>query len=138
MSRENIILSRLDFQRIKKCIGEAKAHRSINEFEIQRLVYELSRAKVVDPREIPDNLITMNSEVEISFLGNEHSITLKIVYPEEADFKKGKISIFSPIANALLGHKLGDIIEWIVPAGGTTFKVDKIIYQPEASGHYNL
>lgn len=138
MNRDNIIISRLDFQRINRCIVEAKDQRSINEFEIQRLIYELSRAKIVDPREIPDNLITMNSEVEISFSGNNQTLKLKIVYPEEADFKNGKISIFSPIANALLGHKLGDSIEWIVPAGGTSFTVDKILYQPEASGHYNI
>ncbi len=138
MDRSNIILSSLDFQRINRCINQAKGERTINDFEIQRLLYELSRADIIEPRKIPDNLVTMNSEVEIVFMENKQTVRLKIVYPEEADIKKGRISIFSPIANALLGHKLGDVIEWVVPAGGTSFRVEKILYQPEASGQYNV
>ncbi|MEZ5149114.1 MAG: nucleoside diphosphate kinase regulator [Bacteroidales bacterium] len=138
MERSNITLSRLDFQRITRCIEEEKKLRTINDFEIQRLLYELTRAEITEPRKIPNNIITMNSEVEISFLENQQTIRLKIVYPNEADIKDGKISIFSPIANALLGHKIGDIIEWVVPAGGTKFKIEKILYQPEASGHFNV
>ena len=138
MERSNITLSRLDFQRIPRCIEEEKKLRTINDFEIQRLLYELTRAEITEPRKIPNNIITMNSEVEISFLENQQTIRLKIVYPNEADIKDGKISIFSPIANALLGHKIGDIIEWVVPAGGTKFKIEKILYQPEASGHFNV
>lgn len=138
MERSNIILSRLDFQRINRCINEEKQLRTINDFEIQRLLYELTRAEIMEPRTIPNNIITMNSEVEISFLENRHIVKLKIVYPNKANIKEGKISIFSPIANALLGHKVGDVIEWVVPAGGTKFRIDKILYQPEASGHYNI
>ena len=48
------------------------------------------------------------------------------------------ISIFSPIATALIGYKVGDEIEWIVPAGLTKMKIEEIIYQPEAAGDYNL
>jgi len=138
MERSNITLSRLDFQRITRCIEEEKKLRTINDFEIQRLLYELTRAEITEPRKIPNNIITMNSEVEISFLDSQKTVRLKIVYPDEANIKEGKISIFSPIANALLGHKEGDVIEWVVPAGGTKFKIEKIIYQPEAEGHYNL
>jgi regulator of nucleoside diphosphate kinase len=45
---------------------------------------------------------------------------------------------FSPIATALIGYKVGDEIEWIIPAGLTKIRIDEIIYQPEAAGHYNL
>ena len=138
MERSNIILSQLDFQRINRWINEEKTQKTINDFEIQRLLYELSQAEIKEPRKIPNNIVTMNSEVEISFLDSQKTVRLKIVYPDEANIKEGKISIFSPIANALLGHKEGDVIEWVVPAGGTKFKIEKIIYQPEAEGHYNL
>ena len=55
-----------------------------------------------------------------------------------ADVNKGKISIFSPIANALLGHKEGDIIDWIGPMGEMNILIEKIVYQPEAAGHFEL
>lgn len=138
MERSSIVLSRLDFHRINRCINEEQQSRTINGFEIQRLIYELSQAEIREPTAIPNDIVTMNSEVAITFLENKQAVRLKIVYPSEADIKKGMISIFSPIANALLGHKVGDIIEWVVPAGGTKFRIEKILYQPEAEGHFDL
>ncbi|WP_018341724.1 GreA/GreB family elongation factor [Cytophaga aurantiaca] len=49
-----------------------------------------------------------------------------------------KISIFSAIATALIGYKIGDEIEWCAPAGMTKIKIEEILYQPEAAGDYNL
>lgn len=138
MDRSNIVLSNLDFQRINRCINEGKQNGKIDEYEIQRLLYELSRAEIMEPRKIPHDVITMNSKVEISFLNSERILVLKVVYPHEANIKEGRISILSPIANALLGHRVGDIIEWAVPAGLTKFKIEKILYQPEASGEYTV
>ena len=74
----------------------------------------------------------------MSFLNNNKQIQFQIVYPENANFKENKISIFSPIATALIGYKVQDEIEWIVPAGLTKIRIDEIIYQPEAAGDYNL
>ena len=64
-------------------------------------------------------------------------VQFQIVYPEHADLKDHKISIFSPIATALIGYKVGDEVEWIVPSGLTQLRIDEIIYQPEAAGDYN-
>ena len=80
----------------------------------------------------------MNSKVIISFVETEKKIELQIIYPHDANVKENLISIFSPIAADLIGYKEGDIIDWIVPSGPTSIKVDKIIYQPEAAGKYNI
>lgn len=138
MNRGNIVLSRLDAQRIRKCIEIAKQQSTINDFEIQRLTFELNMAEIKDPRKIPNNIVTMNSEINFSFVNLEKSGKIKIVYPNDANMKEGRISIFSPIANALLGHKEGDIIEWIGPMGTMHMHIEKIVYQPEAAGHYNV
>jgi len=52
--------------------------------------------------------------------------------------KENKISIFSPVATALIGYKISDEIEWIVPSGLTKLRIDEIIYQPEAAGDFDL
>ena len=62
----------------------------------------------------------------------------QIVYPDQANIKENKISIFSPVATALIGYKVSDEIEWIVPSGMTKIRIDEIIYQSEASGDYTL
>ena len=50
----------------------------------------------------------------------------------------GIFTFFSPIATALIGYKINDEIEWIVPAGLTKLRIDEIIYQPEAAGDFDL
>ncbi len=55
-----------------------------------------------------------------------------------SNLKENKISIFSPIATALIGYKIGDEIEWIVPGGMTKIKIVELIYQPEAAGDFDL
>jgi len=133
-----IILNRLDFTRIKRCITEAQEAKSIGNSEAEKLLTELESARIVRPEEIPSDVVSMNSIVKISFKNNSRQVQFQIVYPDQANLKENKISIFSPIATALIGYKVGDEIEWVVPAGLTKIKIDEIIYQPEAAGDYHL
>ena len=135
---EKNIINRLDYARIKKCINDARQFKSITESELQKLVNELESAVIMEPEAIPANVVTMNSIVKLSFSNNSKQVQFQIVYPDQANFRENKISIFSPIATALIGYKIGDEIEWIVPAGLTKMKIEEIIYQPEAAGDYNL
>jgi regulator of nucleoside diphosphate kinase len=133
-----LILNRLDFLRIQKSIDNAKLVKSINADEAESLLHELNSATIVEPEEIPSNVVTMNSIVKISFLNSNQQTQFQIVYPQQANLKEKKISIFSPIATALIGYQVGDEVEWIVPAGPTKIRIDEIIYQPEAAGDYTL
>lgn len=133
-----IIINRLDYARIKKCINDAKQFKSISNTEAEKLMKELDSAKIVEPTAIPSNVVTMNSIVRLSFVNNNKHVQFQIVYPDQANVKENKISIFSPIATALIGYKVADEIEWIVPAGLTKLRIDEIIYQPEAAGDYTL
>lgn len=133
-----LIMSRLDYARIKKCIDDAKQNNSITNAEAENLINELNSAKIVEPKAIPSDVVTMNSVVRMSFLNNDKQIQIQIVYPDQANFRENKISIFSPVATALIGYKVKDEIEWIVPAGLTRIRIDEIIYQPEAAGDYHL
>ncbi|MBS1759999.1 MAG: nucleoside diphosphate kinase regulator [Bacteroidetes bacterium] len=133
-----LIINSLDYSRIKKCISDAKLFKSINSNEAEKLLKELNTAEIVEPEAIPSNVVTMNSIVKLSFLNNNKQIQFQIVYPTHANIKENKISIFSPIATALIGYQVNDEIEWIVPAGLTKIRIDEIIYQPEAAGDYDL
>ncbi len=133
----NIIINRLDYARIKKSISDAKQFNSISNDESEKLMAELNSARIVEPEAIPSNVVTMNSIVRLSFLSNNKQVQFQIVYPDLANIKENKISIFSPIATALIGYKVADEIEWIVPAGLTKIRIDEIIYQPEAAGDYS-
>ena len=133
-----IIVNRLDYTRIKKCINDAKQFKSITSIEADNLLKELDSAKIMEPESIPSNVVTMNSIAKITFLSNDKQVQFQIVYPDKANLKENKISIFSPIATSLIGYKVNDEIEWIVPGGLTKIRIDEIIYQPEATGDYEL
>ncbi|MBX7202432.1 MAG: nucleoside diphosphate kinase regulator [Bacteroidia bacterium] len=133
-----LIISRLDSARIKKCINDAKSNKTISLAEAEKLMVELNNAKIVEPKDVPSDVVTMNSIVKLSFANNNKQIQFQIVYPDQAQLKENKISIFSPIATALIGYKKNDEVEWIVPGGLTKIKIEEIIYQPEAAGDFNL
>jgi len=136
MSR--IIMNSLDYTRIMKSIDDAKSQKTIKADEAEKLISELNAAKIVDPQDVPVDIVTMNSIVQVSFLNTKKQMQFQIVYPDQANFKENKISIFSPVATALIGYKESDEIEWMVPSGMTKIRIDKIIYQPEAAGDYTL
>ncbi len=138
IAMNKIIVNRLDYSRIKRSIDDAKQLKSISNEEAEKLMKELDSAQIVPPEKIPSNVVTMNSIVKLSFLNNNKQVQFQIVYPDQANLKEHKISIFSPIATALIGYKVADEIEWIVPAGLTKIRIDEIIYQPEAAGDYAL
>lgn len=135
---KRIIITSSDYSRIHKSIDIAKRQKSISINEAENLRNELQSALVVDPQEVPGDVVTMNSIVKISFPDTNKSTQLRIVYPGSANIKESRLSIFSPVATALIGCKAGDEIEWIVPSGLTRIRIDEILYQPEAAGDFDL
>lgn len=131
-------MNSLDIERIQTSLREAMAKNKINVNEANALIQELRKAKAVEPRKVPANVVTMNSIVEIGIVSTGKTMKVQIVYPENADLKQNKISILSPIAAAIIGYKEGEVVRWTVPAGETKIRIEKIIYQPEAAGDYSL
>ena len=58
--------------------------------------------------------------------------------PPGAKVDQNKISILAPIGTALIGGRVGDVVEWQVPVGIIRFKIEEVLYQPEAAGDYQL
>jgi regulator of nucleoside diphosphate kinase len=133
-----IILNRKDFSRIHKCISEARKSNAIGVNEAENLLNELHSGEIVEPEKVPGDVVTMNSIVKVRFVNSNKALQIQIVYPDEANFRENKISIFSPVATALIGYRVKDEIDWIVPLGLTKLQIEEIIYQPEAAGNYSL
>ena len=135
---KKVTLTKNDYTRIYKAITDAKNSKTINSNEAEKLLSELSKAEIVSSEKIDKDVVTMNSEVKLFFENTQKEQSFKIVYPQDANLKENKISIFSPIATALIGYKIGGEIEWIVPGGMTKIKIVDLIYQPEAAGDFDL
>ena len=138
MTDNSIYITENDLNKLRALVKSSRKSLKQNEQHLQLLEGELNRAKVVKSQDIPSDVITMNSEVHLKDLNTQEETIYRLVFPHQADADKGYVSIFAPIGTALLGYRVGDIIEWSVPAGIAKWEVVKIIYQPEAEGDYHL
>jgi regulator of nucleoside diphosphate kinase len=140
MTKESTIyITEVDLARLRKLIEVAR-DRGIdsNMPYMNKLESELDRADVVDPKDIPTDAVTMRSKVRLKDLGSGKEMTYSLVFPHEADVDEGRISVLAPVGTAMIGYRVGDIIEWEVPSGVRRLKVEEVLYQPEASGDYRL
>ena len=138
MEGKKIFITIKDAQRLGSLIrGETDSGENGRPY-LKHLAEELLRAEIVDPFKIPKDVVTMNSLVQFRDLDTREIYAYSIVYPAFANFEKGRISVLAPIGMALLGYRVGDIVEWSVPAGKRRLEIEEVLYQPEASGQFDL
>ena len=136
MNKNTIYLTDKDYNRLLQMVQSQRQKNGL--FVVAALSQELKRAKVVSPTEIPADVITMNSRVRLKEMKSAAELDIDIVYPKDADVGKRKVSVLAPVGTAVLGCKVGDEVKWPVAQGMVTYKVEELIYQPEAAGDFNL
>ena len=129
-----IKITKLDFTRLNNLINNLKQSSRTTMTDLGFLKSELGRAEKIDSEKIAPDFVTMNSKIEVTDPDTDKIMTVQLVYPNEADFKQGKVSVLSPLGAALIGYKVGSEISFPVPKGTKMMKITKIIYQPEANG----
>ena len=129
-----IYITQHDMSRLRSLIESMKSSRE----DLQSLGRELEQARVVPSAEIPADVITMNSKAELRDLDDGERMTYTLVFPGDANVDEGLISVLAPIGTAMLGQRVGDEFKWRVPAGFVRLRVEKVLYQPEAAGQYDL
>ena len=102
------------------------------------LMDELNRAEILPPEQIPADVVTMHSRVECEDVASGEDHVLTLVYPNEADFERGRVSVLAPVGSALLGLSVGQTIDWQAPGGRSLkLRVKSVRYQPEAAGDFH-
>jgi len=93
----------------------------------------LESADVVSAENVPPDVVTMSSEVQVWNEDTARQMNVALVFPVDADGSNAnrvKLSILSQMGMSMLGRKVGDVV-----ADGT--RIDKLLYQPEAAGDFN-
>ena len=134
-------LENVELPRVKEALVEAREKGDLSEnFEYHAARREQSRllgkirfkqkvlefARVIDTSRLSSDHVGLLSKVTLNNLNNQTKTTYTIVSPHEANMSEGKISIKSPIAQALLNHQTGDTVQVQVPAGLLRLRVDDI------------
>lgn len=104
----------------------AKNAQAFNEARIAELSDRLSRAEMIDESQMDKTKALIGATVTLQDLDNEEELRYSLVSSEEADFKRNRISVDSPIGKGLLGHQVGEEVAIKVPAGTLRYKVLKI------------
>lgn len=130
-SKPPIVISSLDMERIEALLERMPP---VQAAQYEALRGELDRADVVQPSDMPADIVTMNSVVTFKDDDSSDELTISLVYPSGAGVP-GTVSVLAPVGSALLGLRVGQHIEWPTPDGRRRhLRVLEIEYQPEASG----
>jgi transcription elongation factor GreA len=104
----------------------AKEAQGMLEMKISKLEAILSNARLIDESLLDLSKVLVLSKVTIKNLSNQMQLKYTLVAESEADLKSGKISVNSPIGKGLLGKKVGEIAEVVVPNGTIKFEIISI------------
>jgi len=127
-----IILTSRDFDRLEVLLASLPANAFPGKAALEA---ELDRAEIVEPQDVPPDVVTMNSTVRFSIGASGEEFCLTLAYPKDVQGKVDRISVLAPVGSALLGLSVGDQLEWPRPGGGSSVvKVVEVVYQPERSG----
>ena len=127
--------------KVIKAIAEARAHGDLKEnaeyhaakekqglceARIAEIEDKLSRAEVIDPSTLSGEKVKFGAIVELEDMDNGTVVTYRLVGPDESDIKKGKLSITSPVARALVGREVGDEVRVEAPGGVRHYEVSDV------------
>ncbi len=133
MKKRPIIMTAADHAELSFAIAAIDKLTERGRGEMRALQNELARANIVTPENLPPDVITMNSSAELLDLDTKERMEFTLVFPRHANVEGGKISVLAPLGTAMLGYRVGDEFEWIVPYGLRRLKVTAVRFQPEAA-----
>jgi regulator of nucleoside diphosphate kinase len=138
MKTRKIYITEFDKMRLEELMEVAAEFGVHIRKDLESLAGELDSAEIVSSKDIPADVVTMNSKVVLRDLDTSETMTYVLVFPRDANIDEGAISVLAPVGTAILGYAKGDIIEWPVPSGSRRLRIEEIVYQPEAAGDYHL
>lgn len=125
MRNRPIVITRTDAARLRELLAtRARAER--DQAHLQELAEELERARIAEPGEVPADVITMHTRIQVLDLVSGERRDLTLVLPRESDARAGFISVLAPLGTALLGYRAGDEVEWQMPGGLRRLRVESV------------
>jgi regulator of nucleoside diphosphate kinase len=133
-----VYITKYDLARLQELLKVAHTFGARDTEYLDRLEEELERGHVVGAKEVPADVITMNSRVLLQDAKTGEQFTYTLVFPTDANPSEGKLSVLAPLGTAMLGYSVGQTVEWPTPSGVRRLQVVSLLYQPEAAGDYHL
>jgi regulator of nucleoside diphosphate kinase len=124
------IISTLDYERLELMLQRLPEQQS----QSQALNAELEKATLVEPAEMPPDVVTMNSSIRFRLNANDQVRKLQLVYPKDLQNNSEQLSVLAPVGMALLGRRQGDFVHWTHTGVSGEIEVVELVSQPEREG----
>lgn len=138
MKKKAIYVTDYDMKRLRSLLSYSHNWSPEEKKLAEKLKSKLSTAVVTPQKEAPPYLVTMNCHVRVTDMGSKKEMDFWLAYPEEAELGDNKISVISETGVAILGYKVGDVVNTDSDGGGKQLRIARIHYQPESYQHYRL
>ena len=139
MTTRQIYITRNDLARLEELLRTARTFSEERDSDyLGQLEALLEGSYTVSAREVPADVVTMNSRVRLTSADGGSSTVYTVVFPADADAARQRVSVLAPLGAALLGCRVGQDAVWETPEGTRRLRVAEMLYQPEAAGDYHL
>jgi regulator of nucleoside diphosphate kinase len=120
-----IVITQTDAARLRNLLA-ARAWGERDHDHLHELESELERARIADADDVPADVISIYTRVQVLDLESGDRSELTLVLPRESDARAGRISVLAPLGTALLGYRAGDEVEWRMPGGLRRMRVESV------------
>lgn len=133
------VLSTYDFRRLSLLVEKHTGSPSMEKTVLRRLQQKLESALVLPPERMPSDIVTLYTQVRVVDPGSGKRTVFTLVFPgetvrgEESEGRR-RVSMLAPVGVALIGERVGARVEYRDPQRTLRFKVEALLYQPEAAG----
>ena len=138
MLHKDTFITDIDHRRLRSYLYEAASTHTLDIRQFASLRDRLHRARIVEPKAVPANVVTMNSLVVLRNLDSGDRLTCRLAYPDEPRRSPRNVSVSRPLGTAMLGTRVGQVIRWPAGTRDRRMRIQQVLYQPEAAGDFHL
>ena len=121
-----ITLSKPDYLRLRSLLSIQGRMANTDREHFLDLEDEMERAAIVDADALPADVVAVESTVTLLDLESHSHQQYTLVLPRKADASRGLISVIAPLGTALLGSRVGDVVEWRMPGGLRRMRIEAV------------
>ena len=127
MGHRTMLITHSDMSRLRRLLASALLNflRRDRPY-LETLERELNNARVVPTEKIPQDVVVLNSRVRIRDLNTGKQMVYTLVFPKDSHAGQDRLSVLAPIGTAILGQRVGSVVECSTPAGVRTLKLEEV------------
>ncbi len=138
MEVDELILTDVDQLRLRELLNHFSPCDGVAREYVELLSEWVKQARVVDQRNVPRDVVTMNSLIGMRDLDINEKWSCTLALPQDADLVARKVSVVAPLGATIRDRRVGDTVQCPVGSGMRHLCIERVYYQPEAAGDYHL